>query len=194
MSDGGELAQRLAHEARLQTHVAVAHVAFELRLRGERRDRVDDDEIDGAAPHQALADVERLLAGVRLGDEQLVRLDADGAGVGDIERVLGIDEGADAARALRLGDGVQREGGLAGRLRAVDLHHASARVAADAGGEVEGERAGADHTDRLHVDVVSQRHDRPFPNCFSRDDSTPLSVRIFSAVVSDSMIECTFFA
>jgi len=41
-----ELAQRLAHEARLQAHVRVAHFALDLGLGHERRDGVDDDEVD----------------------------------------------------------------------------------------------------------------------------------------------------
>jgi hypothetical protein len=41
--------------------------------------------------------------------------------------VLGVDEGADAAGALRLGDGVQGERGLARRLGAEDLDDAAAR-------------------------------------------------------------------
>jgi hypothetical protein len=35
--------------------------------------------------------------------------------------VLGVDEGGDAAQVLSLGDDVQGERGLAGRLRPVDL-------------------------------------------------------------------------
>ena len=79
-----------------------------------------------------LGDLERLLAGVGLRDQQLVGVDAELLGVDGIERVLGVDEGGDAAQALRLGDDVQREGGLAGRLRPVDLDDAAAREAADA--------------------------------------------------------------
>ena len=41
VGDAGELAQRLAHEPRLQAHVRVAHVALDLGLGRERRDRVD---------------------------------------------------------------------------------------------------------------------------------------------------------
>src|SRR6185295_11454250 len=39
----GELAERLRHEARLQAHLRLAHLAFDFRLRHQRRDRVDDD-------------------------------------------------------------------------------------------------------------------------------------------------------
>ena len=43
----------------------------------ERRDRVDRDDVERAAADQQLGDLERLLAGVGLGDEQIVDVDAD---------------------------------------------------------------------------------------------------------------------
>ena len=46
--------------------------------------------------------------------------------------MLGVDEDRRAARLLRLGNDVQRDGGLAGRFRPKDLHHAPARESADA--------------------------------------------------------------
>jgi hypothetical protein len=57
--------------------VAVAHVALDLGARHERRDRVDDDDVDAARADERLGDLERLLAGVGLADEQLVDVDAD---------------------------------------------------------------------------------------------------------------------
>jgi len=46
--------------------------------------------------------------------------------------VLGVDERGDAAGFLRLRDGLEREGGFAGRFRPEDLDDAAARDAADA--------------------------------------------------------------
>ena len=73
----GELAHRLGHEPGLQADVAVPHLSVDLRLRDEGRDRVDHDDIDRAAAHEDLDDLERLLAGVRLRDEQLLGVHAD---------------------------------------------------------------------------------------------------------------------
>src|SRR5437763_1545149 len=42
-----ELSQRLAHQAGLQAHVAVAHFAFDLSTWNERGDGVDDDDLHG---------------------------------------------------------------------------------------------------------------------------------------------------
>ena len=44
---GGEFPHRLAHQSCLKTHVAVAHFAFDFGLRGQRGDRVDNDNVNG---------------------------------------------------------------------------------------------------------------------------------------------------
>ena len=145
----GQLAQGLAHQPGLDADERVAHLALDLGARHERRDRVDDDDVDAARADERLGDLERLLAGVRLADEQLVDVDAAGSGVAGIERVLDVDERGDAAALLGLGDDVLADGRLARRLRAEDLRDPAARDAADAEREVEGDRAGRDDVDLL---------------------------------------------
>ena len=113
---GGELAQRLAHQPGLQADVGVAHLALDLGPGRERGHRVDDDHVERAGADQHVGDLERLLAGVGLGDEQLVDVDADGRGVDRVHGVLGVDVGADAAVALGLGHDVHGERRLARRL------------------------------------------------------------------------------
>ena len=157
---GRQLAQRLAHQARLHAGLHVAHLAFELGLGRERRHRVDHQHVDGAGAHQRVGDLERLLAVVGLRDQQILDLDAELAGVDRVERVLGIDEGADAALLLGLRHHLQGKRGLAGGLRPVDLDHAPARQAADAQRDVEPERA---RRDGLHLDALvvgAEPHDR----------------------------------
>src|SRR5205814_2334375 len=155
----GELTQRLRHQPRLQADVRVAHLALDLGLRRQRRDRVDRDDVERAGADQQLGDLERLLARVRLRHEQVLDVDADLLRVRGIHRVLGVDEGTDAAAALRLGDRVVDERGLARRLGAEDLDDAAAREAADPEREVERERAGRDRADRDGGAVV-HLHDR----------------------------------
>src|SRR5690606_13374273 len=156
----GDLAERLRHEARLEADVAVTHLPLDLGLRHERRDRVDDDDVDRARADQHVHDLERLLAGVRLGDQQRVGVDTQLLGVLRVERVLGVDERGDAPGPLGVGDGVQRDRRLAARLRAVDLDDTPAPEAADAQGDVEGDRTGGDHLDR-GAPLVAETHDRP---------------------------------
>ena len=52
--------------------VRVAHLAFDFRPRDQGGDGVDDDDVDGVGADEQLADLQRLLAGVGLGDEQVV--------------------------------------------------------------------------------------------------------------------------
>src|SRR5437667_29849 len=79
--------------------------------------------------------------------ESILRLDADMGGVDRVEGMLGIDEGGPPAALLRLGDDVQGEGRLSGRLRPVDLDHPTPRDAAHTEREIEGHGPGGDHVD-----------------------------------------------
>ena len=147
------------HQPGLQADVAVAHLALDLGPRHQRGHRVDDDDVERAGADQHVGDLQGLLAGVRLGDQQRVGVDAELAGVVGVERVLGVDERGDAAGPLRAGHRVQRHRGLAGGLRAVDLHDPAARQPADAEGDVERDRPGRDDLDR-HPHLVAEPHDR----------------------------------
>src|SRR5262245_10887058 len=155
-----ELAERLRHEARLEPHLGIAHVTLDLRARDEGRDGVDDEHVERARADERVGDLERLLAVVRLRDEEILGLDAELPRVADVEGVLGVDEGGDAAPLLRLGDQLERERRLSGRLRTVDLDHPSARDAADAERDVEPERAGRQRRDVLGEGLLAQLHDR----------------------------------
>ena len=144
--------------------MTVAHLAVDLRLGHQGRHRVDDHDVHGAAAHQHLDDLQSLLARVRLRDQQLVDAHADAPCVLRIQRVLRVYERGDSAAALRLGDDVQRQRGLAGRLRAVHLDHATARHAAHAERDVQGQRACRDHLHPLGL-YLPQAHDRPLAVC-----------------------------
>src|SRR5262249_1807818 len=127
-----QLAQRLAHEARLEANVAVAHVALDFRLGNESRDRVDHHDVHCARTYQDLADLERLLTRIRLRDQQRLDVYAQLARVLRVERMLGIDVGGHAALALCVGYDVEAERGLTARLRAVDLGDTTTGNTADA--------------------------------------------------------------
>ena len=127
--------------------MGVAHLALDLGPGREGGHRVDDHHVERPERIEHVGDLERLLAGVGLGDQQLVDVDADGRGVDRVHGVLGVDVGADAAVALGLGHHVHGEGGLARGLRAVDLDDPAPGQAADAEGEVEGQGAGGDVLD-----------------------------------------------
>ena len=98
---------------------------------------VDHQHIDGPRPDQGIGDLERLLAGVRLRDEEVVDLDAELPGVDWIERMFGVDEGRDAAFFLCLGNDLKGERGLSRQFRTINLDNAAAGQAADAESDIQ---------------------------------------------------------
>src|SRR5690554_1992869 len=159
--DGGrELAQGLAHEARLQTRQRVAHITFDFGLGRERRHRVDNDEVDGGRAHQRVGDFESLLARIGLGDQQVFKVDAQLRSVLNIKRMLGVDKGARTAQLLHFGNDLKRERGFARRFRAVDFNDSPPWQAADAQRNIEPQRAGGHHLYVVLDLVVAITHDR----------------------------------
>ena len=75
----GQLPQRLTHQASLKADVRVAHVAFDFGARHQRGDRVDHDHIDRTRANQRLDDLQRLLTGIRLRDQEVIEVDTAGA-------------------------------------------------------------------------------------------------------------------
>src|SRR5262249_8226881 len=94
-----------------------------------------------------------------LGDQKIVDVDPELLGIGRVQRMLGIDEGAGAALALGLGHDMQRERGLARALGAVDLDDAALGQAANAERNVEPQRAGRDRLDLQRL-ALAELHDR----------------------------------
>ena len=156
----GDLAQRLAHEPRVQPHVTVAHFAFQFGPRHQRGDTVHHQHVDGAGADQSIGDFQRLLTGIGLADQQIVQIDAKLAGIGRVQRMFGVNERTRAAALLRLSDHMQRQCRLAGTFRSVDLDDPPARQPADAKRHVQAERAGADDVDILTVGAGAHAHDR----------------------------------
>ena len=62
----------------------VAHVAFDFRLGYERRDRIDDDQVQRARAREHFRDFEALLTAVRLRHQQAPEVDSDAAIEGGI--------------------------------------------------------------------------------------------------------------
>ena len=157
----GELAQRLTHEPRLQADVRIAHLALDLGLRHQRRHRVDHDDVHRTRAHQDLADLERLLAGVGLRDEQSSRRRRRACCAYSMSSACSASmKAATPPGALRIGDDVQAERRLAARFRSVDLGDAAARNAADADGRVEVDARRSESTRRVPSLIGAHPHDR----------------------------------
>ena len=139
--------------------LAVTHIAFDLGLRHQRRHRIDDDDVKSPGTNEHVGDFQRLLPVVRLRNDERIGIDAQVARIHGIKGVLGVDERGHATVLLRVGDHMQRQRGLARRLRAIDLHNASTGQTADAQSSVEGQRTGGNHLDVLFR-PISQTHGR----------------------------------
>jgi hypothetical protein len=104
----------------------------------QRRDRIDHEHVDRARAHEGVGDLEALLAGVGLRDQEVVEL----------TRACGIDGSSACSASTKaqtpppsgLRDGVSAASSCRG-FGAVDLDDAAARQAADAERDVEAERA-----------------------------------------------------
>ena len=117
----------------------VAHLALDLGPRHQSRHRVDDDDVQRAGADQHVHDLERLLTGVRLGDQQAQSVSTPSFFAYSGSRACSASmKAAMPPVALRVRHGVQSVSVvLPGGLRAVDLHHAAARESPDAEGDVE---------------------------------------------------------
>ena len=153
----GQAHQRIDIE---RDHVAhLVDVGCEQR-RGGADAGIVHQHIHRTRAHQRVADFQRLLAGVRLRDQQLVDVDAELAGIDRIERVFSVDEGADAALLLAFRHSVQRQRGLARRFRPVDLDDAALRQATDAERDIEPERSRRHRLDVHRTVVLAELHHR----------------------------------
>ncbi|MCY1541391.1 hypothetical protein D9M68_770800 [compost metagenome] len=144
----------------MQAGQRIAHLAFDFGLGHQGGHRVDDDEVNGTRAHQRVGDFQRLLARIRLRDQQIGEVDPQLGGVLHIQGVFGVDERAGAADFLHFGDDLQRERGLARGFRTIDLDHAAAGQAADAQRDVQPERPRGNHLDVVRDLVVAVAHDR----------------------------------
>ena len=175
--------------------MAVAHFAFEFGARHEGRHRIDDENVDGARADQRVGYLERLLAGIGLGNQQIVDIDAKLAGICRVERVLGIDEGAGAAAALRFGNHMQGKRRLAGALRPVNLDNPPARQPADAERDVETQRSGRYYLGIGGRFARSELHDRTLAESAfylsERRVQSPLLVHCFLAQEAQCGLHCS---
>ena len=90
----------------------IPHLTLNFSARSQRGHRVDDDERQGPRSNQGICDLEGLLSVVRLGDQELIGVDAELSRVIGIQCMFRVDEGADPALGLRIRDGVESNGGF----------------------------------------------------------------------------------
>ena len=140
--DAGQLTHGLAHQAGLQAHMAVAHLALDLSAGHHGGNRVHNDGINGTGAHQRLADLHGLLTGIGLADQQVVDVHTQRLGIHRVQRVLHVDEGNIAALLLGFGQNMQGQRGLTTGFRAVHLNDAAPGHAAHAQCQIQADAAG----------------------------------------------------
>ena len=145
----------------MNADVAVAHVALKLLLGNESRDGVDDYDVYRAGTDERLANLKRLVAAVRLGDEKLVDVDAEVLRVNGVERVLCVDERRLAALLLNFRYRVESYRRFTGGFRSEYLDDPSLRKTADAERQIEAERAGRNCA-YVHACALAELDDRAF--------------------------------
>ena len=94
--------------------MGIPHLPFDFGTRHQRGNRVDHQDIDGTASDEHIRNLKRLLAGIRLGDEQLVAVDPELTGIPCIECMLCIDKSGNPSLSLGLGHRMQRKGRFSG--------------------------------------------------------------------------------
>src|SRR3546814_18358427 len=97
--------------------MAVAHFTLDFSARNESGDAVDDEDIDRIRANESVDDLERLFASVRLGNDEIVDVDAKLASIERNEGMFGIDESSGTAGGLGCSDSVPGQSRLARAFR-----------------------------------------------------------------------------
>ena len=92
--------------------MGITHIAFNFSPWGEGCDGVDNNNINRARAHNHVANLESLLSGIWLRDQQIFGVNPKVFSIYRIKRVLCIDKGAGPPRLLGFGDHLQGECGF----------------------------------------------------------------------------------
>ena len=141
----------------MKAHIAVTHFALDLGTGNQRRNGVHYNDVDSAGTNQRLGDFQRLLAGIRLGDQHFIDIDAQRSRVCGIQRVLGVHKGHLAALFLGFRRHMERQRGLAGGFRPIDLHDPPTGQTAHAQRHIQRQGTCGDHI-HLQIILIAKAH------------------------------------
>ena len=130
--------------------MAVAHFSLNLSFRNQCGDRVDDNNVQRAAAHQHITNLQCLFSGIRLRNQKTADIDTQILRVNRIQRVFRVDEGRLASCLLCFGDDMQRQRCLTGRFRSVNLYNSAFWHAADAGRDIQTDGTAGNRVD-IHL-------------------------------------------
>ena len=142
--------------------MGITHISFDFCFRHQGSYGVDDDDVDGTAADQGIADFQSLFAGIRLGYQQIVHVHAQMTGIFRIQGMFCIDKGCIAAPLLGFCDHVQGHGGLTGRFRSINLDDPAPGNTSYAQRNIQGQCSGG-NCFYIHLFTgIAQLHDGPF--------------------------------
>jgi len=155
----------MGHEPGLQADMLITDIAVYLCPGNKSGNRINNNNINRVAAYKNLCNFKGLLSVIRLRNKQVINIDTEAAGVGNIQGMLSIDKGGGSAALLCFGNYVQGQGGFAGRLRTVNLSHPAYRDASDADCNIKAQssRGNCRH---FFCFMGSQPHDRAFTKLF----------------------------
>ena len=87
---------------------SIADLALQFRASDEGRDRINDNDVERVRADECFANAQRFLAGARLGNEQLTKIDTELSRILRVKRMFDVDKRRQTASLLRLRD--YREG------------------------------------------------------------------------------------
>ena len=102
--------------------MGVSHIAFNFILWCQCRYGIHNNEINCSGARQSFQHIQCLLSKVWLRDEEIVGIDTEIFGIGNIQGMLGIDKSTDHLLFLGRGDGLECQRSFARGLRPIDLY------------------------------------------------------------------------
>ena len=163
--------------------MGVTHLPLNFRFGDHGRDGVHNNDVNGLCAHQGLGDFHGLFAGIRLGYQQIVDINAQSLGVYRVQGVLHIDKGGLSPCLLGLRHHMEGDGGLAGGLRPEYLDDSAPGQSAHPQGHVQGQGAGGD-AGHVHLHGFAQAHDGTLAKLF---------FDLQNGVLNRNVLICFFF-
>ena len=126
----------------MKSHLAVSHLAFEFCFWNQCGYGVHYYYIHCSGENESVGDLEGLFTIVWLRYQQIIDIYTQFSGIGTVEGVFRIDDGADPAFLLGFGDHMCGQGGLTRAFRSVYFNDAAFRQSSDPQCHVEAKGTG----------------------------------------------------
>ena len=139
--------------------MVIPHFTLDLRLGREGGYRVDHHDIYRTGTHQHVGNFQSLFAGIWLGNQQFIHINTQFFGIHGIQGMFGVDKRRRAAGLLCLGNDLQGQSRLAGRLRAVDLNHPTLGQTTHPESDIQSQGPGRDGVHFAHCAGIAHAHD-----------------------------------